>query len=110
MLVIVHAQLKDKQGNELAANDVTGHSTTIALTAAKVGFYAAGGFMLIHKFASFAVGTKWYADHVPAPVKTAIAFVLAMLGSSAVAKAEAAGDAAVASSPSAGVPGKFEEF
>lgn len=86
-------------------------TAALALTGLKVGLAAVGGFVALHKLATALVATKWYQDKVPGPVKTVVAFVLGLIGSSAAARAkviataEKAGDDAVKANPSKGVDG-----
>lgn len=75
----------------------------IALAALKVALGAAGGFAALHKLASALVATGWYQAKAPAWLKSVVALLLSLIGSSAIKKADAAGDAAVKASPAQGV-------
>lgn len=74
-------------------------SFAVALTALKVGAAAIGGFTIINNV------VKWLAawGKLPAWAMTILNVVAMVIGSSAVKKAEAAGDAAVAATPGAGM-------
>lgn len=76
-------------------------SLAVIATATKVGAVAIGGFTVIHKVIGWLVA--W--DRLPAPVVAVLKVIAALIGSSAVKKAEAAGRAAVAASPAAGMTG-----
>lgn len=77
--------------------------TMAVLTAAlKVGFFGVGGWMILHRIAQALVKTKFWNERMPAPVKAAVAFVLRLIGSSAISKAEAAGQKAVEANPPTG--------
>ena len=90
-------------GTAFAAPGAT-MSLAILKPAFGVGVIAIGGFTAIHKLASWLVKTKFYQDKVPAWIKTPLSLLLALIGSSssAVAKAEKAGDKAVADKPAGG--------
>jgi hypothetical protein len=77
-------------------------SGAMALAAAKFALVAIGGYVALHKLATALVGTAWFQNHAPAWLKSGVALVLALIGSSAIAKAEKAGEAAVKSNPPAG--------
>ncbi len=76
-------------------------TAAVALTAAKIGIAAVGGYTLVHKV----VG--WLASwgKMPAWAMSALRLAAMMVGSNAVAKAEAAGAAAVAAKPPTGMTG-----
>lgn len=77
--------------------------TMLVLWAAvKIGFWAVGGFMALHKIATVLVKTKFWNEKMPAPIKALVALALSMIGSSAVAKAEKAGQDAVEAKPAEG--------
>ncbi len=80
----------------------SGMSLGVALAALKVGTFAIGGFIALHKLATWFTATKWYQDKAPAWLKLGVAFALAFVGSTAVAKAEKAGADAVAAAPPKG--------
>lgn len=77
-------------------------SAGIALAAVKVALGAAGGYSILHKLAGALVATKWWAEHAPAWLKSVVALVLSLIGSSAISKAERAGQDAVEASPAKG--------
>lgn len=74
----------------------------MAMAALKFGLGAIGGFVAIHKLATWAVGTAWFKAHAPAWLVSGLSFVLALIGSSAIKKAEAAGQKAVDQNPPQG--------
>ncbi len=76
-------------------------TTGVALTAMKIGAAAIGGYTIVHKI----VGWLAAWGKLPAPAMMALRFVAMMMGSNAVAKAEAAGDKAVATKPPTGMTG-----
>lgn len=78
-------------------------SGTVVLTAAKIGVAAIGGYTIIHKVASWLVA--W--GKLPAWAQSILSLVTSLAGSNAVtvAKAQAAGDAAVAANPPTGLAG-----
>lgn len=97
--------------NAALAVGFAGMTTALALTALKIGVVAIGGYSVIHKFATWAASTNWFKQHAPTWLVSLTSLVLTLIGSNAIAKAEAAGQAAVDASPSPGAaPGKFEEF
>ncbi len=73
----------------------------VVATAAKIGFVAVGGYTLIHKVASWLVA--W--GKLPPWAVSILSMVTMLVGSNAVKKAEAAGDAAVAANPPTGMVG-----
>ncbi len=79
-----------------------GMTTAIMLAALKVGTFAIGGFVAIHKLATWFVGTAWFQNHAPGWLKSGVGLLLALIGSNAVEKAEAAGAAAVEANPAPG--------
>lgn len=87
-----------------AASFTDGHGMTLAIAGAAfgVGITAIGGFVMIHKIATWFIGTAWFQSKAPAWLKTGLAFVLGLIGSSAAEKAKAAGDAAVKANPPEG--------
>jgi hypothetical protein len=79
-------------------------STGVLLTALKVGIFAIGGWGLLNKLLNALAA--W--SKTPAWLKPILSIVAALVGSSAALKikqAEAAGDAAVGSSPPSGMAG-----
>ena len=74
-------------------------SLAVLLTATKVGAVAIGGFTILHKVIGWLVA--W--DKLPVPVAAILKIIAALIGSSAVKRAEAAGRAAVAASPAPGM-------
>lgn len=80
-------------------------SGAVAMTALKVALAAAGGYTAIHKLASSLVATAWFQGKAPAWLKSVVGMALSMLGSNAIAKAEAAGKAAVEAKPAPGAVG-----
>lgn len=74
----------------------------VAFMALKVAIFAVGGYKAIHELGKWVTSTAWYQTKAPAIVKTIVSFVLSMIGSSAIAKAEAAGKAAVEAKPAPG--------
>lgn len=70
-------------------------------TATLVGIVAAGGFNILHKLIGALVAWK----RTPTWLVPALKIVAAFIGSNAVKKAEAAGDAAVAAAPAPGMTG-----
>lgn len=98
-------------GTALAVPDVA-WSAAIALAALKFGIGAIGGYVALHKLATWLISTSWWSAKAPAWLQAGLAFVLGLIGSPAVARAEAAGEAAVAADPPtgvAGVAGKIDE-
>lgn len=86
-------------------------SLAIAKTALWIGVAAIGAWKAVHTLATWAVSTNFYKTKVPASVQAIVAFVLGLLGSNAIAKAEAAGQKAVDAKPATGsTDGKFEQF
>ncbi len=81
-------------------------SLAVLATAAKVGAAAIGGFTVLHKV----IGWLMAWDKLPAWLKPVLTIVATVIGSSAVKKAEDAGDAAVAAHPAPGMaPDKMRE-
>lgn len=76
-------------------------SAAVALTALKVAVAAIGGYNILHKLASWAVAS----GKLPAWALPIVKILTSMIGSDAVAKAEAAGDKAVAADPPRGMTG-----
>lgn len=78
-------------------------SGAVALTAAKIGITAVGGYTIIHKVAAWLVAS----GKMPAWAEAILTLVTSLVGSNAVtvAKAEAAGAAAVAANPATGMAG-----
>lgn len=76
-------------------------SAAVLLTALKIGVAAIGGYTIIHR----AIGwlANWSA--VPAWAISALKLIAMLIGSNAVKKAEAAGDAAVKDNPPTGMTG-----
>jgi hypothetical protein len=74
----------------------------LALTALKIGFAAVGGFVAIHKLATWMISTSFWNEKMPASVKMAVSFLLGVIGSSAIARAAKAGEAALEAKPSTG--------
>lgn len=74
----------------------------VLMAALKIGTAAVGGFMILHKLVGVLAATKWYQEKMPAPVKALVAFIMGMIGSSAVKKAEEAGAKAVEANPAKG--------
>ena len=70
-------------------------------TATLVGVAAAGGFNILHKL----IGALLVWKRTPAWLKFILAAVAKIIGSGAVAKAEAAGDKAVVAAPAPGMAG-----
>lgn len=86
-------------------------SSALAMMSAKIAFAAVGGWMIIHKVATWAVATEFYKTKVPAWIQSIIGGALALIGSNAVKKAEDAGNAAVAANPATGATnGDFTKF
>lgn len=77
-------------------------SWAIAKTALLVGVTAIGTWKALHSLATWAVSTEFYKSKVPAWVQSLVATVLALIGSNAIAKAEAAGQRAVDAKPATG--------
>lgn len=88
----------------MTAHGVSVPSAATFAAAGHVALAAIGGWMILHKLATELTATKWYAGKAPAWLKALLAFVLSIVGSSAAvkAKAEAAGEAAVAANPAPG--------
>lgn len=72
------------------------------LAALKFAGGAIGGFVAIHKLATWLVGTAWFQSKAPAWLRAGLALLLNLIGSSAIKKAEAAGQKAVEQSPPQG--------
>lgn len=86
-------------------------SGAVLLTALKVAVVAVGGFTALHKLGTALAASKWFNEHAPSWLVIVITYGLKFIGSSAISKAEAAGDAAVKANPSTGAaPGTFEQF
>lgn len=77
----------------------------VMLAALKVGFFAVGGWMMIHKIATVLVGTKFWNEKMPSLVKHLVTAALNLIGSSAIKKAEKSGQDAVDASPPTGADG-----
>jgi hypothetical protein len=89
--------------------DSSAHFTSsVALAALKFGMGAVGGFVALHKLATALTATRWWNEKAPAWLRTGLAFMLALIGSSAAEKAEAAGKTAVEAKPSTG-SGEFTD-
>ncbi len=73
----------------------------ILATAAKIGLGAVGGYTIIHKIAGWLIA--W--DKLPSWAVTVLRMATMLIGSSAVKKAEAAGQAAVVAKPPTGMAG-----
>lgn len=73
----------------------------VLLTATKIGVAAIGGYTIIHK----ALGWLAAWGKVPAWLLSILKIVGALVGSNAIAKAEAAGAVAVATTPATGLAG-----
>ncbi len=91
----------------LAAVGTNALTFALALAAGKVALAAAGGYSLIKKLVvDPLLASQWYANRAPAWLKAILAVVLwAFTKPDAVKSAEAAGAAAVAASPGAGLDG-----
>lgn len=76
-------------------------SAAVATKAFWIGVSAIGGYTVVHKIAGWLVG--W--GKLPPWAVAALKLLTLMVGSSAVKKAEAAGDAAVAADPPKGMAG-----
>ncbi len=76
-------------------------SFDVLATAAKIGAVAIGGFTVVHKV----IGWLMAWDKLPAWLRPILAIIATVIGSSAVKKAEAAGEAAVAADPARGMAG-----
>lgn len=74
----------------------------MAYAALKFAVAAIGGYTVLNQLAKALVASAWWADHAPAWLKSAVALVLAMIGSKAIAKAEKAGQDAVDANPPGG--------
>lgn len=86
-------------------------SFAIAKTALLVGVAAIGAWRAIHAVATWMVATEFYKSKVPAWVQSIVTMVLALVGSNAIAKAEAAGQKAVDAKPATGATdGNFTTF
>lgn len=82
-------------------------SFAVAATATKVAIVAAGGFNILHKL----IGALVAWGKLPAWATSILKVVAALIGSSAVKKAEAAGSAAVAAAPAPGLdPAAMKEI
>ncbi len=77
-------------------------SGLVALTALKIALAAAGGYTVIHKLASAFVASVWFQSHAPGWLKLGLGYLLALVGSNAIEKAEAAGKQAVETNPAKG--------
>jgi hypothetical protein len=85
-------------------------SAAVFLTALKIGAAAIGGYTALHTFAKWFAQTKWFNEHAPEWLKMIAKYGLMVIGSNAISKAEAAGQAAVEAKPSEGAaPGEFDE-
>lgn len=73
----------------------------VITTALKVGVAAIGGYNILHKLATWAVAS----GKLPAWALPIVSLLASMIGSNAVAKAQAAGDKAVAADPPKGMAG-----
>lgn len=80
-------------------------TTGVMITALKVGMLAVGGYNIIHKLAGWIGESVWFQQHAPAWLQGVLKMAAAMFGSDALAKATAAGDAAVAAQPPTGMAG-----
>jgi hypothetical protein len=80
-------------------------SAAVMLAALKIGGMAVGGFVALHKLAQALVATKWFQAKAPAWLRTGLGLVLSLIGSSAIKKAEKAGQAAVDAKPATGIVG-----
>ena len=80
-------------------------STAMATAAFKIGLSAIGGFVAIHKLASWFAATTWFQTKAPAWLKTGLGLVLSLIGSNAIKKAETAGQKAVDANPPKGANG-----
>lgn len=76
-------------------------TTAVALTALKIGLGAIGGYTIIHKVIGWLA--SW--DKMPAWALSALRLIALMVGSNAIKKAEAAGQAAVDANPPTGMAG-----
>jgi hypothetical protein len=76
-------------------------TAAVALTALKIGVAAIGGYTVMHKI----VGWLAAWDKLPPWAMSTLRLVAMMVGSNAIAKAEAAGAAAVAETPPKGMAG-----
>lgn len=76
-------------------------SWAVMLTALKIGVAAIGGYTIIHKL----LGWLAAASFMPPWLTAALKLIGALVGSNAIKRAEAAGDAAVAAKPSTGMTG-----
>lgn len=76
-------------------------SIAVLATAAKIGIVAIGGWNILHKVIGWLAG--W--SKLPAWVKPILSIIASFIGSSAVKKAEEAGNAAVAANPAPGMVG-----
>lgn len=74
-------------------------SFAVIATASKVGAVAIGGFTIIHKVVGWLVA--W--GKMPMWATSILSIIATLIGSNAVKKAEAAGDAAVAANPAPGM-------
>lgn len=78
-------------------------SGMVMLAALKIGGFAVGGFVALHKLATAFVASSWFQTKAPAWLRTVLGTLLALIGSSAIAKAEAAGNKAVDNTPAGGI-------
>ncbi len=86
-------------------------SLAIAKTALLVAVAAIGTWRAVHEIATWFIGTAFYKNSVPAWAKSLIELALSLIGSNAVDKAEAAGQAAVEAKPATGAtPDDFKTF
>ena len=76
-------------------------TTAVGLTALKVGVAAIGGYTIVHKIVGWLAG--W--SKMPAWATAILKMIAMMVGSNALAKASAAGAAAVAAQPPIGFAG-----
>lgn len=76
-------------------------SAAVLLTALKVGFFAIGGYTVIHKVVGWLAG--W--SKMPSWLTPLLKLLALAVGSNAVKKAEAAGEAAVKADPPKGMQG-----
>ncbi len=77
-------------------------SGALAFMAVKVALAAVGGYKALHEIGKWFAATAWFQTKAPNWLKMIVTFVLSMIGSSAIAKAEAAGKAAVEAKPAPG--------
>lgn len=77
-------------------------SWPLAKTALLVAVTAIGAWRALHSLATWAVATEFYKSKVPAWAQSLVAALLALIGSNAIAKANAAGQKAVDAKPATG--------